>query len=247
MNNPIMCHVVAGYPSAEECLKLIQGMHKEDVNAIEIQIPFSDPIADGETIMEANDEALANGTTTASSFTLIDRARKSGVDSDIYIMSYLQKVRHFGLDEFCQRAAECPVKGLIVPDLPYGSPEYSSLLKLTAKHRLELVPVLSPGMIPERLKKILKENPETLYITSAQGITGNQYAPAEQLRQLAVDIKKQSNAKIMIGFGISTPADVAEVLTIGDIAVVGSAVIKKIKNSGTDAALSYVRSLVGNS
>lgn len=244
MSNSIMCHVVAGYPAADECLELIQGMHKANAGAIEVQIPFSDPIADGEIIMEANDIALAGGMTTAACFTMVERARVTGVDTDIYVMSYLQKVRHFGLSKFCLRAEGCSVKGLIIPDLPHDSPEYSSLHKLALKHGLDLVPVLSPGMISERMQAALEDSPKTLYITSSQGITGNQYAPAAQLRQLVAEVRKLSSAKIMIGFGITTSVDVAEVLVIGDIAVVGSAIIKKIKDSGIHEALQYVESLV---
>src|SRR4051812_41007603 len=122
MSRPLMCHVVAGYPDKEGCLRLLRGMQQLGVAAIEVQIPFSDPIADGETIMRANDIALANGITTANSFELIETVRKSAAGADLYIMSYLQKVRHFGLSEFCKRASTAGVKGLIIPDLPYDSP-----------------------------------------------------------------------------------------------------------------------------
>ncbi len=243
--NKLMCHVVAGYPTPEACLELMQGMHKRGVAAIEVQIPFSDPIADGKTIMEANDIALAGGMTTAASFELIKRARDHGVATDIYIMSYLQKVTHFGMAEFCESATVCSVKGLIVPDLPYDTEEYESLKQLAAKRGLELVPVLSPGMLPERLQAILAENPTSIYITSTQGITGNDYKPAEQLRELIATIKQRSDATIMIGFGIATPEDVKEVLSIGDVAIVGSAVIKKINDGGDiKAALAYIKTLV---
>ncbi len=240
----VMCHVVAGYPDFDTCLRLMQGMQREGVTAIEVQIPFSDPIADGETIMDANDVALASGMTTAGSFELIQKARTSGVDIDMYSMSYLQKVQHFGLAEFCEQAAKSFIRGLIIPDLPYDTPEFTSLLQLTIKNNLELVSVLSPAMLPKRLEAILKQSPKTLYITSSQGITGNHYAPAAELRELVKAIRQQSDATIMIGFGVRTPEDVTEVLAVGDVAVVGSAVIQKIKTSGLDATLAFVRSLV---
>src|SRR5256885_530537 len=91
MNKSLVCHVVAGYPSPKECLQLLFGMQAIGVEAIEVQIPFSDPIADGETIMEANDAALNGGITTAKSFELIKTARQRGLETDLYIMSYLQK------------------------------------------------------------------------------------------------------------------------------------------------------------
>ena len=244
MNKAIMCHVVAGYPNPEDCLKLMLGMQRSGVEAIEVQIPFSDPIADGETIMEANDGAILNGMTTASSFELIEKARSQGLNIDLYVMSYVQKVRHFGLEQFCERAAKSLVKGFIIPDLPYDSDEFHELYQLLEKQKLSLIPVLSPGMLDYRLQAILAYNPPAVYITSKQGITGKEYAPAAELKQFVDKVRKTSKARIMIGFGIANPRDVDDALQIGDMAVVGSAVIKKTKASGVNEAIEYVRSLV---
>lgn len=243
MNKALMCHVVAGFPDKPACLELLAGLHQAGVAAIEVQIPFSDPIADGETIMQANDVALEAGMTTAGSFKLIQDARRQGIDTDIYVMSYLQKVRHFGLDDFCRQAASCGVKGLIIPDLPYDSPEFDSLRGRAARHKLELVPVLSPGMPVSRLRAVLAFEPASVYVTSQRGITGNKYTPAEQLNQLVADIRKQPKVKVMIGFGITTPADVADALSIGDMAVVGSAIVKAVQTAGPEGAITYVKSL----
>lgn len=246
MSKPIMYHVVAGYPDPQACLRLMLGMQAAGATAIEVQVPFSDPIADGETIMEANDMALAGGMTTAACFALIEKARRQGLACDLYIMSYLQKVQHFGLSEFCERAGKCQVKGLIIPDLPYDSMEFPGLHKLARKNHLALVPVLSPGMPEVRLRAELSLNPPVIYVTSSQGITGNEYTPAARLHQLVKDIKTMSKAAIMIGFGISTSGDVDDVLDIGDVAVVGSAVIKNIQTSGVKNALNFVKTLTSD-
>src|SRR5665213_2442951 len=203
MSKAIMCHVVAGFPDEKASLQMLVGLSRSGVSAIEVQIPFSDPIADGETIMRANDVAIEGGTTTAKSFDLIQQARQQGVDTDIYIMSYMQKILHYGLEAFCQQAADCSVKGLIVPDLPYDSPEFDSLHDLL-RGKLEIVPVVSPGMSDSRLQAILAFQPKALYVTSQRGITGNKYSPADQLEQIVSNIRQHSEAKIMIGFGIST-------------------------------------------
>ncbi len=107
--NKIMTHVVAGYPSFDKCIELMRGMEKAGVGMIEVQIPFSDPIADGETIMLANDVALSRGMTTEKSFALIAEA---GLKIDVYVMSYFQKISHFGIDEFCSSAARVGGQGL---------------------------------------------------------------------------------------------------------------------------------------
>jgi len=241
--NRLMCHVVAGYPDQKTCLELMAGLRAAGAAAIEVQIPFSDPIADGETIMRANDVAIESGMTTAESFDLIEQARRHGLDADLYVMSYLQKILHFGLAEFCRRAEECGASGLIIPDLPYDSPEFTELQKLLADRPLPLVPVLSPGMSRERLKALLTPRLSAVYVTSLRGITGNQYAPTKQLKKLIDDIRHLSKAEIMVGFGIATPADVRDASELGDMAVVGSAVIKALQTSGMDGALDLVQSL----
>lgn len=241
----LMCHVVAGYPDAKTCVRLMRGMQELRVAAIEVQIPFSDPIADGGAIMQANDVALEGGMTTAGSFNLIKLAREQGVDCDIYIMSYLQKVQHFGLEAFCKEASSCGVKGLIIPDMPYESPEYALIAEHAAKNSLELVPVLSPGMPGERLKTLLQTGPSRIYVTSQRGITGNAYSGTEELKRFIGDVRNQSEAIVMVGFGIKSPADVSSVLKFGDMAVVGSAIINRLKASDPDKTLGYIKTLTG--
>jgi tryptophan synthase alpha subunit len=243
MSKPLICHVVAGYPDERTCLELMKGMDEAGVSAIEVQIPFSDPIADGETIMRANDVALEGGMTTADSFDLMKRARKQGVNCDIYIMSYVQKARHFGLEAFCDEARKCDAKGLIIPDLPYDSPEYPQLLKLARARELELVPVLSPGMPDTRLQTLLSAKPNSVYVTSRRGITGNTYSGTRELERIIGSIRSESKAIVMVGFGISTPEDVTDALKFGDQAVVGSAIIKNFQADGLPKTLEYIGSL----
>jgi tryptophan synthase alpha chain len=239
MSKPLVGHVVAGYPDRDGCLQLMRGMSMAGVAAIEVQIPFSDPIADGETIMHANDMALAGGMTTAGSFALM---READVSCAIYVMSYLQKVQHLGLEAFCKEAADSGAKGLIIPDLPYDSPEYTQLLKLVGQ--LELVPVLSPGMSEKRLQALLQTKPSTVYVTSQRGITGTVYTGTEELEQLITVVRSQSDATIMVGFGISTPQDVKDALAVGDMAIVGSAIIKRLEASDLTETLDYIGALI---
>ncbi|HEX5798457.1 MAG TPA: tryptophan synthase subunit alpha [Candidatus Saccharimonadales bacterium] len=240
-----MCHVVAGYPSQEECVELLLGMQKAGVSTIEVQIPFSDPIADGETIMIANDKALDSGMTTKKSFDLINKARKSGLKTDIYIMSYVQKLISFGIEDFCAQAKSAGVKGLIIPDLPIEAEEYEMLRKSSEKNGLEIVPVVSPTSNKARLKSNLKSAKDLVYLTSIKGITGNKLKLGELLKKTAKDIKKQSpNTKLAIGFGIDSKKDVEEIMRIADMAVIGSSVIRRINKGGVKESLKFVRSLI---
>lgn len=244
MKNKLMCHVVAGYPSEKECVDLMLGMQKAGIRTIEVQIPFSDPIADGETIMIANDKALASGMTTQKSFDLIKTARKSGLEADIYIMSYSQKLISFGTASFCEQAKSVGVKGLIIPDLPIEAEEYSVLKKQTDLYNMEIVPVVSPGAEKERLKNSLDSAGSLIYLTTVKGITGNKLRLNKSLEQIAKEIKKQRpDAKLAIGFGVQTKEDIREVLDIADIAVVGSAAIRHIDKGGVKEGLRFLQGL----
>lgn len=239
-----MAHVVAGYPSPHQCVKLMLGMQKLGVGIVEVQIPFSDPIADGEAIMKANDVALANEMSTAKSFDLIIQTRKKGLTTPVYIMSYLQKVVQFGTEDFCARAAECNVRGLIIPDLPFDSDEYKKLSAGAKRFALELVPVISPGMDEGRLQRLLAKNPKLVYLTSIRGITGKSLSVSGELKKMAGEIRaKCPQAELAIGFGVRSANDVREIMRIADIAVVGSLVIREIEKSGLRAGLKFIKTL----
>ncbi|HYF96671.1 MAG TPA: tryptophan synthase subunit alpha [Patescibacteria group bacterium] len=244
MANKLMCHVVTGYPSVTECIELIIGMDKLGVKHIEVQIPFSDPIADGETIMQANDIALASGIDTKSSFRLIKEVTDKGISAKVYIMSYSQKLINCGIDDFCQQASSVGVTGLIIPDLPYDSPEYETLISGAKKNSLDIVPVVSPGMSTERLGGVLRNSGKLVYLTSTKGITGNKLLVSGELGEAAARVKQlKPDAKLAVGFGIQKSEDVDQVLEIADLAVIGSSVIRRIEKSGVTGGLKFIKSL----
>ncbi len=239
-----MTHVVAGYPNLEDCLALMLEMQDAGVHAIEVQIPFTDPIADGETIMKANDIALTNGVTIESCFGLILAARNAGLMVPIYIMSYVHKVAHVGFQEFCEQAKQCQADGLIIPDLPASMPEFKALLKQCAQFKLDLVPVLSPGMADARLKAYKSQSTDFVYVTSGRGITGNKLALDPELTQLVEHVRSEILCDVALGFGIQSQLDVKKALEIADIAVVGSAVIREIEQRGVKGAAAFVKQLI---
>jgi len=244
MKDKLMCHVVAGYPTEKECIDLMLGMQRAGVGIIEVQIPFSDPIVDGETIMRANDQAIDQGMTTQKSFDLIKAARKSGLKTDIYIMSYAQKLISFGVEKFAQQAKNVGAKGLIIPDMPMDAEEYPDIRKTLAKTDLENVPVISPDMEKHRLRESISLAGELIYLTSIKGITGNKLQINKSLEQTAKEVKKRRpDIKLAIGFGIETKQDAEEILHIADMAVVGSAVIRRIDKGGLKEALRFIQPL----
>lgn len=244
MKNKLMTHVVAGYPTPAKCLELLLGMQQAGVYAIEIQIPFTDPSADGSTIMHANDAALAGGMSIAACFELIRKARKQGLATPVYIMSYANKLFHYGLKEFCDEVQRCHIQGLIIPDLPFDSKEYTELLGCCDNANIELVPVLSPGVATARLEGYDLVSKKLIYVTSTKGITGKELTLHHDLTNLITYLRSISKAEIALGFGITKLRHVRQALAIADIAVVGSQIIRVVDKQGVDATQTFIKKLI---
>jgi tryptophan synthase alpha chain len=245
MKHKLMTHVIAGYPSEAECIELMLGMQNAGVFAIEVQIPFSDPSADGSTIMKANDIALLNGTTTVKCFEMIGTARTKGLNCPIFVMSYANKLFSYGFENFCGLAKKHEVEGLIIPDLPYDSPEYRRLHNICSELNLGLVLVISPGMSDERLASFRLKSCKLVYMTSMHGITGKEFSVREDLINFAITIRAKSDCHIALGFGIRNKDHVKAALDIADIAVIGSETIRIIEKKGTSEAIKFVGQLTG--
>lgn len=243
MKNKLMTHVVAGYPTPATCIELLLGMQQAGVCAVEVQVPFSDPNADGPAIMKANDVALQNGMTVEKCFQMIHSARKKGLNIPVYIMSYVNKLHSFGIEEFCQQAQSCQIAGFIIPDLPFDTPEYKSLASLCNKYQLSIVPVLSPGATSQRIQGYQLETSQLVYVTSMHGVTGSELNIQDDLRRLTLKIRSVSSCKIAVGFGIRTPDHVRMALEVADVAVVGSEVIRTVEQQGISKTVNYVRRL----
>jgi tryptophan synthase alpha subunit len=239
-----MTHVVAGYPTTSKCIELLLAMQDAGVAAIEVQVPFSDPSADGSAIMYANDVALSNGITTRQTFAMLKKAREAGLKTPVYIMSYANKLLSFGIAKFCEEAAKCSVQGFIIPDLPYDTPEFSKLKTLSENNTIEIVPVISPGVSLERLKAYRVEKKQLVYVTSSKGITGRNLNISSKLKTVIEQIRTLSSCKIALGFGVRTPSNVLQALELADYAVVGSAVIEEIKSETLEHAAELINQLV---
>jgi tryptophan synthase alpha chain len=232
--NRLMTHVVVGYPDLATTKRLIRAMTRRKVAAIELQIPFSDPIADGPVLMRANDVAVAQGISVEDTLKLLATIKKQ--DTKIYIMTYLQPVMHYGPKIFFQKALAAGCNGFIIPDLPFDAPETEDFITDNSELRHALVPVLSPGMPEDRLKAVFKTlEPGLVYLTARHGITGDRTHFGSHLNQTVQTIHRLSKAELAIGFGIQTPADVRQVLGLADLAIVGSALTDVLDRSEHDA------------
>lgn len=244
MKNKIMTHIVAGYPSPARCEKLALLMAKAGVAYIEIQIPFSDPVADGPTIMQANEESLQNGIRVADCFKFM-KSLSLQIDTPLLFMSYFNILHHYGVEAFCKKARECGCWGLIVPDIPFDEESYEHYLRACSANGLKAIQVISPLTPESRLEQIGKVAQGFVYCVSRYGTTGAGDDLNPDLRDYLKKVRKHIALPIAVGFGISSRAHVEAVCKHADIAVIGSKVIDIIKKKGLHDVEKFLESVGG--
>lgn len=222
----IMGHVVLGYPSLQDSIQLAQVLSESGVALLELQLPFTDPMADGPTIMEANRVALENGATIAQCLRAFSQLQKR-LSTPLLCMSYYNLLFRFpgNLQGFMKEAAEIGIQGLIVPDLPLDS-KADHYVELAAKYQLLPVPIVTPLTAKARLTKIGHLVQEGfVYCVSTTGTTGARKALPPGLASYLKQVKQRVHLPQAVGFGISSPQHVRSLAGIADIAIVGSATI----------------------
>jgi len=240
--NTLMTHIVAGYPTLKESELIAQTMIDTGVSFLEIQIPFSDPVADGPTIMAANQQALDNGTTPEDCFKLMQRLSKK-TNIPLLFMSYYNILFRYGLDKFCKRAKLVGCYGLIVPDIPIDEEEYDHYLETCKKYGLHAIQVISPITPERRLKKIGQVASGFVYCVSRTGTTGISSKLNPKLNSYLKRVKKYVSVPIALGFGISNAKQVQAACEQADIAVVGTRIIN-LYNAAKGNKLTALRSFL---
>jgi tryptophan synthase alpha chain len=238
----LMTHVVAGYPSLRETEELVLSMQEEGVDFVEIQIPFSDPLADGPVIMKANDQALRNGVKIDDAFALMKRLSKK-VEIPLFFMGYFNTVFRYGVERFCQTAEQVGCKGLIIPDMPFDEDTYDKFSFFCNKHNLANIRVLSPSSTPERISGNEHVATGFVYCTARTGVTGAETSLSTKTQAYLSQVKEKINLPIAVGFGIHSAEQIRALEGYADIAVVGSAVIQVLTEKGIVGVKKYIRSL----
>lgn len=226
----LMTHVVVGYPSIEDTIRLVKTMERSGVDMVELQIPFSDPLADGSTIMKACETALKNGTKVKDSFSIMKTLARE-VSIPLIFMAYYNTVFKYGVERFCKDAAEVGVSGLIIPDMPIEEENSEHLMKFCKKYRLDNIRVVSPASTDERLIKNSQVASGFVYATARQGITGARKNLEQSVDIYLKKLRKYFSIPIAVGFGISKKEHIESIASYADIAIVGSAVIDIINSS----------------
>ncbi len=234
--------LTAGDPSIEKTKEFILAMEAAGADLIEIGIPFSDPIAEGVVIQEADLRALSAGTTTDDIFRMVAELREE-TDMPLVFMGYLNPVFHYGYERFFSRCEEVGISGIIIPDLPYE--EKGECVEIAAAHGVDVISMIAPTS-EDRIRTIASEARGFLYVVSSMGVTGVRSEIKTDLDSILGAIREVTDVPAAVGFGIHSPAQAARMSQIADGVIVGSAIVKLIARYSTQAAphiAQYVRAM----
>lgn len=234
--------LTAGDPTFEDSYNNIMAMVRAGADLIEIGIPFSDPIAEGVVIQNANVRALGNGMTTDRAFELAEKVR-SQTDIPICFMTYLNPVYKYGYDSFFERCQSIGVDGLIVPDMPFEEKHEAS--DVAKKYDISVISLIAPTS-EERIKMIAEDAEGFIYIVSSMGVTGMRSEIKTDLDHIMESVKKYAKVPAAIGFGINKPEQAQKMAAISDGVIVGSAIVKLVEKYGSEAPehiYEYVKSM----
>ena len=234
--------VTAGDPSLDVTEKLVIEMAKAGADLIEIGIPFSDPVAEGVVIQQADERALSSGTTTDQIFDMVSRIRvETGIP--LAFMTYVNPIFVYGTERFLKKCAACGIDAVIVPDLPFE--EKGELSPYCNQYGVCLISLIAPTS-EERIGMIASQAQGFVYCVSSLGVTGVRSAITTDIAAMICRIKAAKEIPCAIGFGIATPAQAREMAGIADGVIVGSAIVKIVAQYGKDCIIpvcDYIRQM----
>ena len=237
-----VAYVMAGDPDFETSLQVVKGLPSAGVDIIELGLPFTDPMADGPTIQLAGQRALDGGQTLTKTLDLARAFRQEDDETPIVMMGYYNPIYSRGVDRFLDEARDAGIDGLIIVDLP---PEEDSELCIPAQNAgLNFIRLATPTTDDKRLPTVLQNTSGFVYYVSITGITGSANAVATDVGPEVARIKSATDLPVIVGFGIKTPEDAANIACVADGAVVGSAIVERIGRGESPAdVLRFVKSL----
>ncbi|RMH50151.1 MAG: tryptophan synthase subunit alpha [Zetaproteobacteria bacterium] len=212
-------YLTAGDPDPEVSLTLLSAL-AEEVDLLEVGIPFSDPMADGPVIQAASERALAAGTRMADLFRLVARVRLARPDLPVVLMGYGNSALAMGMERFTERAAAAGVDGVLLVDIP---PEEGGLCdEALRNHGLKRILLLTPTSPEARLRLVAERGGGFVYYVSLTGITGAEMGDVDQVARRVEQISQACALPVCVGFGVKTPQQAAALAQVADGVVVGS-------------------------
>ena len=226
-----IAYLVAGDPNLESSAEYILTAQDAGADMVEIGIPFSDPIAEGEVIQAAALRALSAGTRLDGIFDMVESIRDK-MRIPMVFMTYLNPVFVYGYDRFFERCAKIGICGIIIPDMPFE--EQGEAKSFACLHGIEVVTLVAPTS-ETRIAQITKGAEGFIYLVSSMGVTGVRSEISTDLPAIVSEIRKHTDIPIAVGFGISTPEQVKHYSSIADGVIVGSAFVRLIGSKGKEA------------
>ena len=223
--------LTAGDPTIDKTVEFIFAMEEAGCDLVEIGIPFSDPMAEGVVIQDANIRALKHNTTTDDVFEIVRRVREKS-DIPLVFLTYINPVFFYGYEKFFKKCSELGVDGIISPDLPYE--EKGEIADIAASNGVDVISLIAPTS-KERIQKIANDATGFIYIVSSLGVTGMRSEIKTDLNAIIEDIRDVTDLPLAVGFGINTPEQASQIGKLADGVIVGSAIVKIIEEYGEDA------------
>jgi len=242
IKKPLICYFMAGYPTVEDSIKTAEVLLENGADILEVGFPFSDPVADGITIQAAHEKAVKDGITPVKVFEITKTIKERFPDKPLIAMTYYNPIFKMGEENFCKTAKENGIDGLIVPDLP--PEEGESLKKIANQYGLSVIFLLAPTSHEKRVKLVSNMSDNFIYYVSITGITGERESlPWQELKSKVEEIKKMTDKKIAVGFGVSKGEHAKIISSFADGVIVGSAIVKLQGKKDFEGLKSLVKEL----
>ena len=225
----LMTHLIVGYPSLEANRAMLRRMAAHGVDLVELQMPFSEPVADGPTFVRANQEALSRGLTLEAYFDFFHEAGELAAFPRLF-MGYYNTVFRAGHSEFCRRLQGAGGSGFILPDLPYE--EYGDLFDLGARHRLDPVLLMTPTNTEDRLSELGRRARGFVYAVARKGVTGRRTELRDELYRFLDACRAATDLPLALGFGLRGGEDLRALHGRVEIGIVGSALLTAWEEGG---------------
>lgn len=225
----LMTHVVVGYPSLEVNLAMLEAMQRADVDIVELQLAFSEPIADGPVFVRANQGALESGMNWERYFAFMQRAARA-FDFKMLMMGYYNGILQMGHETFCACLAEHGGSGFIVADLP--PEEAGELVQQADAHQVAPIVLMTPTNAPTRLQEIARSARGFVYCVARKGVTGKQTSLDASLGAFMQRCRQATSLPLALGFGLRTGEDLRQIHGLADIGIVGTALLTAWEQGG---------------